>query len=221
MNIWRSFFAFATIGLAIGLWVTLRVIFAKVAGLTASPFEAFVFILTPTIILGVFLATLAVNILIVPNHRLRWALYLIVGVAYVPGSWQEWGSVFAVLGIFAAQFVFERILLSELKNQIEPQLSRAVLGAGIVSLIIMAVTLSFFYYPIYSHNLTHLLLSHTDFDRLLPTITTLGYFFIIQTFTTVGTYMAAVILFVLIPLLHRAGVLKKERYHVEEWRYHR
>lgn len=211
---------FASLGLGLGLWITLRTIFVGVTSLTASPLEAILVILSPTILLGFLLSFIAVNVLILRGAKNRLALYFLIALLYLPTHWSGPINVLSVLGIFAALFVFEKVLLSELKNQIEPQLSRAVLGAGIISLVILVVTLSIFYYPIYRANILSVL-PLGESRGSIDTVINLGYFFLLQTFTTVGTYIAAGILLVLIPILHKAGVLKKERYHVEEWRYHR
>ncbi|GEM_PF-3580039 len=219
MSIWRSFFVFASLGFGLALWITLRTIFVRITSLTASPLEASLFILTPTILLGFFLSTIAVNVLILRGAKNRYLLYFLIALLYLPAHWVGPITALSVVGIFAALFVFEKVLLSELKNQIEPQLSRAVLGAGIVSLVILVGTLSIFYYPIYRTNILSVSLGGSRGST--NTVVNLGYFFLLQTFTTVGTYIAAGILLVWIPILHKAGVLKKERYHVEEWRYHR
>lgn len=219
MSIWRGFFVFASLGLGLALWITLRTIFVKITSLTASPLEASLFILAPTILLGFFLSIIAVNVLILRGAKNRYILYFLIALLYLPAHWVGLVNVLSVVGIFASLFVFEKVLLSELKNQVEPQLSRAVLGAGIISLVILVGTLSIFYYPIYRSNILSVLALESRGS--VDTVINLGYFFLLQTFTTVGTYIAGGILLVLIPILHKAGVLKKERYHVEEWRYHR
>lgn len=184
---------FATFGVNLAFWIAFRVIFTRISELSASPFDSSISIIAPVILFAIFVWLLTLVILYVRPWRWRLILYFFVAIAYAIVHFSIKLSIISLLGIIATQVLYDVLYREELSNQKKLMRGKTVLIAGILPITIFSITVSWFYLPIYSQNISASL--HIRNMALIEKVTNLGYFFVLQVFLIVSTGISAILVF--------------------------
>lgn len=184
---------FVTFGVSLAFWIVFRIIFVRITQLSDSPIESSISIIAPVILFAIFVWLLTLVILFIKPWSWRLILYFSVALSYAIVHFAAAFSTFYLLGIIVTQMLYDVLYRSEIKNQKTPMRGKTVLTAGILPIMIFSITLSWFYFPIYSKNVSSTL--HLHSHMLTEKITNLGYFFVIQVFLIVSTSISALLVF--------------------------
>lgn len=182
-----------TFGVSLSFWIVFRVIFSRITQLSDSPVQSSVSIIAPVILFAIFVWLLTLVILYIKQWRLRLLLYFSVALSYAIVHFSFPVNTIYLLGIIATLLLYDYSYRAELSNQKKEMRGKTVLTAGILPITIFSITLSWFYFPIYSKNVSSTL--HLRNHMLTEKITSLGYFFALQVFLIVSTGISAILVF--------------------------